>query len=160
MRILQARFTGARASITIDDDSDSDDAIDAKASVPEQKGICDIGDVGKDVDEDSYYNHDKDIYVCPGGYSEEADDLDTPHRFPGDGVCDASIKPVLNISRAYLLSILYILSCCFSLYHILPLFHRLPTPSRVQTLLLLLLVLCRMPERYLSFASHVLLEFA
>lgn len=183
MRILQARFIGACVSnsgaskagtmVIVDDDCDSDDAIDAKASVLEQEGIRDIGDAGEDLDEDNYYNHDEDTYVCHvaiqrrqmtwiplTGFLVTSYATLASSRYSTYLVLHARIELVLNIYRAYFLSILYILSCCFSLYHILPLFHRLLTPSRVQTLLLLLLVLRRMLERYPSFASHVLLKFA
>ena len=65
MRVLQARFSGARASgsgasgtrtvVTVDDDSDT---AESEASTPEQENIDAVSDMREDSDREGYNDRD------------------------------------------------------------------------------------------------------
>lgn len=125
MCILQARFTGAQTRnsgasrtetiVTIDDDSDDDVTVETEASAPEREDICDVGDTHEDLNEDNYYDCDKDAFVHSDVYPEEQGGLDTPSRLVGSTVHHISIEPVLGIS--------HVLFPFHSLHRELPIHH-------------------------------------
>ncbi|PQQ14513.1 hypothetical protein Pyn_26595 [Prunus yedoensis var. nudiflora] len=81
MRIRQARFTGVHARnsgaseagvvVTIDDDSDGDDATETEVSVPEQEDVGDMGDACEDSDEGDHHDYAEDAFVHSSSYPEE-----------------------------------------------------------------------------------------
>ncbi|KAI5323612.1 hypothetical protein L3X38_032684 [Prunus dulcis] len=129
---------------------DDDITVETEASAPEREDVCDVGDTHEDLDEDNYYDCDKDAFVHSDVYPEEQGGLDTPSRLAGSTVHRISIEPILGIS--------HVLFPFHSLKRELPIHHsslfcRLPIFSRAQTLPLL--TLHKVPKRYALFAPLI-----
>lgn len=152
MRILQARLTGAHMSdngvsgtgivVTVDDDSDDNDTIETEASIPEQEGVRDVGDMHEDLDEDSYYNRDEDAFVSSGAYSEEQGGSGVSLELAGSNARHINVELVFGIT--YVLFLFYFLQWELPVYFS-TLFCRLPILLRAQTLPLPLLTPHRVP---------------
>ncbi|CAB4302353.1 unnamed protein product [Prunus armeniaca] len=102
MRVLQAKFTGARTSgnnasrtrtvVTIDDDSDDGETTESEASTPEQEDMDNIGDMHGGSDGNDNYDHDGDVPF--DDYTEKQGGLDTFF-----GSVGSSVRPVTDIAE-------------------------------------------------------------
>ncbi|CAL2229620.1 unnamed protein product [Prunus armeniaca] len=102
MRVLQAKFTGARTSdskafgtrtvVTIDDDSDDGGTTESEASTPEQEDTDNIGDMHEGPD-------GNDNYVPFDDYTEKQGGSNTFSGSAGSNVRLVGVEPVTDIAE-------------------------------------------------------------